>query len=95
MRKKDKDSNHKIDGRISDAFGRKTSMLFATVVFFIGSAMCGASNDLWTLVISRGIAGIGGGGMNTLSAVITSDLVSLRERGKYQGYANIAYGVST
>ncbi|KAG1457091.1 hypothetical protein G6F46_003016 [Rhizopus delemar] len=82
-------------GRISDAFGRKTSMLFATVVFFIGSAMCGASNDLWTLVISRGIAGIGGGGMNTLSAVITSDLVSLRERGKYQGYANIAYGLGS
>lgn len=69
-------------------------MLFATIVFFIGSAMCGASTSLWTLVISRGIAGIGGGGMNTLSAVITSDLVSLRERGKYQGYANIAYGVS-
>lgn len=32
--------------------------------------------------------------MNTMSAVITSDLVSLRDRGKYQGYANIAYGVS-
>jgi hypothetical protein len=41
----------------------------------------------------RAIAGIGGGGMNTMSAVITSDLVSLRERGKYQGYANIAYAV--
>ncbi|KAG1452766.1 hypothetical protein G6F56_007734 [Rhizopus delemar] len=82
-------------GRISDVFGRKNSMLFATIVFFIGSAMCGASTSLWTLVISRGIAGIGGGGMNTLSAVITSDLVSLRERGKYQGYANIAYGLGS
>lgn len=30
-----------------------------------------------------------------MSSVITSDLVSLRERGKYQGYANIAYGVCT
>lgn len=83
-----------LDGRISDAFGRKTAYLSATVVFFIGSAMCGASTNLWALVISRAIAGIGGGGMNTMSAVITSDLVSLRERGKYQGYANIAYGVS-
>lgn len=83
-----------IDGRISDAFGRKTAYLFATVVFFIGSALCGASTNLWALVASRSIAGIGGGGMNTMSAVITSDLVSLRERGKFQGYANIAYGVS-
>ncbi|KAI9260180.1 major facilitator superfamily domain-containing protein [Sporodiniella umbellata] len=82
-------------GRISDVFGRKNSMLFATIVFFIGSAMCGASTNLWALVISRGIAGIGGGGMNTLSAVITSDLVTLRERGKYQGYANISYGLGS
>ncbi|CEI99503.1 hypothetical protein RMCBS344292_13592 [Rhizopus microsporus] len=82
-------------GRISDAFGRRTSLLFATAVFFIGSAMCGASSTLWMLVVSRGIAGIGGGGMNTISAVITSDLVSLRERGKYQGYANIAYGLGS
>lgn len=69
--------------------------MFATIVFFIGSGLCGASTSLWALVISRAIAGIGGGGMNTMSAVICSDLVSLRERGTYQGYANIAYGVST
>lgn len=82
-----------LDGRISDAFGRKTAYLFATIVFFVGSGLCGASTNLWALVASRAIAGIGGGGMNTMSSVITSDLVSLRERGKYQGYANIAYGV--
>jgi MFS family permease len=82
-----------IDGRISDAFGRKSAYLSATIVFFVGSALCGASTNLWALVISRVIAGVGGGGMNTMSAVITSDLVSLRERGKFQGYANIAYGV--
>ncbi|KAI9485783.1 MAG: major facilitator superfamily domain-containing protein [Benjaminiella poitrasii] len=82
-------------GRISDAFGRRTALLFATIVFFIGSGLCGASNNLWSLVVSRAIAGVGGGGMNTMSAVITSDLVSLRERGKYQGYANIAYGLGS
>lgn len=82
-------------GRISDAFGRKSAYLFATVVFFVGSALCGASTSLWALVASRAIAGIGGGGMNTMSAVITSDLVSLRERGKFQGYANIAYGLGS
>ncbi|OBZ88665.1 Multidrug resistance protein fnx1 [Choanephora cucurbitarum] len=82
-------------GRVSDALGRRRTILFATIVFFIGSGLCGASNSLWALVISRTIAGVGGGGMNTMSAVITSDLVSLRERGKYQGYANIAYGLGS
>ncbi|KAI9492154.1 major facilitator superfamily domain-containing protein [Zychaea mexicana] len=82
-------------GRISDAFGRKNALVFAALIFFIGSFFCGAANSLWTLVIARGVAGIGGGGLNTMSAVITSDLVSLRERGKFQGYANIAYGLGS
>ncbi|KAI8147400.1 major facilitator superfamily domain-containing protein [Fennellomyces sp. T-0311] len=82
-------------GRISDAFGRKNALVFAAIVFFVGSFLCGAANSLWSLVIARGIAGIGGGGLNTMSAVITSDLVSLRERGKFQGYANIAFGLGS
>ncbi|KAI9317637.1 major facilitator superfamily domain-containing protein [Dichotomocladium elegans] len=82
-------------GRISDVFGRKSALQFATVVFFIGSLMCGMSTNLWALVISRAVAGIGGGGINTLTSVITSDLVPMRERGKYQGYGNMAFGVGS
>ena len=58
-----------IDGRISDAFGRKNALVFAAIVFFIGSFLCGAANSLWTLVIARGIAGIGGGGLNTVRMI--------------------------
>ena len=54
----------KKDGRISDVFGRKTALLFATIVFFIGSFLCGAASNLWILVIARAIAGVGGGGIN-------------------------------
>lgn len=53
-----------IDGRISDVFGRKSAMLFASSVFFIGSLLCGLATNLWALVIARAIAGIGGGGIN-------------------------------
>ncbi|CAO3611768.1 unnamed protein product [Cunninghamella echinulata] len=80
-------------GRLSDSFGRKTTLQFSVVVFFIGSLLCGAATGLWTLVFARTVAGIGGGGLNTISSVITSDLVTLRERGTYQGYANIWYAV--
>ncbi|KAI8974702.1 major facilitator superfamily domain-containing protein [Pilobolus umbonatus] len=82
-------------GRISDIFGRKTTILFASVVFFIGSMLCGMATDLWTLVISRAIAGIGGGGINCMTTVICTDLVPLRERGKFQGYGNIAFAVGS
>ncbi|KAI8061714.1 major facilitator superfamily domain-containing protein [Gongronella butleri] len=78
-------------GRLSDSFGRQTTYQFAVSIFFIGSLLCGVANNLWTLVFARTVAGIGGGGLNTVSAVITSDLVSLRERGTFQGYANIFF----
>lgn len=82
-------------GRISDVFGRKSALLFASTVFFIGSFLCGAASNLWALVIARAIAGIGGGGINCMATVITADLVPLRERGKFQGYGNIAYAVGS
>ncbi|KAG0884214.1 hypothetical protein G6F15_005294 [Rhizopus arrhizus] len=82
-------------GRISDVFGRKSAVLFSSVVFFIGSLLCGLSNSLWSLVIARAIAGIGGGGINCMTTVIGADLVPLRERGKFQGYGNIAYAIGS
>ncbi|KAF1803707.1 major facilitator superfamily domain-containing protein [Mucor lusitanicus] len=82
-------------GRISDVFGRKSALLFASTVFFIGSFLCGAATNLWALVIARAIAGVGGGGINCMTTVITSDLIPLRERGRFQSYGNIAYAVGS
>jgi MFS family permease len=45
------------------------------------------------LIAARGIAGVGGGGMNTVGVIIITDLVDLRRRGMFQGYANIFFGV--
>ncbi|RUP46727.1 major facilitator superfamily domain-containing protein [Jimgerdemannia flammicorona] len=81
------------DGRLSDIFGRKSTLLFATSMFFIGSAACGAATDIWSLVIARAIAGLGGGGLNTMSTVVMSDVVSMRQRGKFQGIGNLAWAV--
>ncbi|ORX55061.1 hypothetical protein DM01DRAFT_1335358 [Hesseltinella vesiculosa] len=82
-------------GRISDIFGRKSAVVFATTFFFVGSLLCGLATDIWFLVIARGIAGIGGGGILTLTTILTSDLVPLRERGSFQGYSNIAYSAGS
>ena len=53
-------------GRLSDIFGRKQSLLFANIVFLIGTLGCGLAPGLWTLFASRMVAGIGGGGLNVL-----------------------------
>lgn len=43
------------------------------------------------LIAARAFAGVGGGGMNVVTSVLFSDIIPLRERGKWQGYINIIY----
>jgi MFS family permease len=41
----------------------------------------------------RSIAGIGGGGINSLVMIIVSDITTLQNRGKYQGmwYPSVSF----
>ncbi|KAG0356713.1 major facilitator superfamily domain-containing protein [Gamsiella multidivaricata] len=82
-------------GRFSDIFGRKSTFLFAITVFLIGSALCGAAQSMSWIIIARGIAGIGAGGIMSMVMIIITDLVSLRDRGKYQGMIGAVFGVSS
>lgn len=76
-------------GRFSDIFGRKAATLFASVVFLLGSLACGLSRTFPQLIAARAFAGIGGGGLTTMSSIVTSDLIPLRKRGVYQGLGNV------
>ncbi|KAK3217371.1 hypothetical protein GRF29_1g2802373 [Pseudopithomyces chartarum] len=78
-------------GKISDIFGRKPCLLFAYLVFGIGSTLCGFARTIEELIAARAVAGLGGAGMNTITSILMSDVVSLRERGAWQGYLNIIY----
>lgn len=80
-------------GKISDVFGRKSTLLFAQFWFGVGCLLCALSNDIVQFSIARAIAGIGGGGLSALSAIIVSDIVPLEERGVFVGYANLMFGV--
>lgn len=78
-------------GRFSDIFGRKTATLFASFFFGVGCLFCGLATTFWQLCAARAIAGIGGGGLTTMSTIVTSDLVSLKARGTWQGLGNLVY----
>ncbi|KAF8891479.1 member of the major facilitator superfamily [Gymnopilus junonius] len=78
-------------GKLSDIFGRKSCLLFAYIIFSIGCLLCGVARNMTELVIGRVIAGIGGGGMQTVVSIIMSDVVPLRSRGTWQGVLNIVY----
>ena len=78
-------------GRLSDIFGRRPATLFASSVFLIGSLFCSLSRSFTQLCVSRAIAGVGGGGLTSMATIVTSDLVSLKARGTWQGLGNLVF----
>ncbi len=73
-------------GKISDLHGRKKIFQIAIVIFLIGSALSGLSRNMDELIAFRALQGLGGGGLMALAMAIVGDIVSPRERGRYQGY---------
>ncbi len=82
-------------GKLGDQYGRKRLFLAAIVIFLAGSALCGLSQSMAQLIAFRGIQGLGGGGLMVLAQAIVGDVVSARDRGKYQGYFGAVFAVSS
>jgi EmrB/QacA subfamily drug resistance transporter len=84
-----------IYGKLGDLFGRKAVLQSAIVLFLIGSALCGLSQNLPELIAFRALQGLGGGGLLVTVMAVIGDLFSPRERGRYQGYFGAVFAVST
>ncbi|MFK0212613.1 DHA2 family efflux MFS transporter permease subunit [Streptomyces sp. NPDC090298] len=82
-------------GKLGDQYGRKKLFQGAIVLFLIGSALCGIAQNMPQLIAFRAVQGLGGGGLMVLSMAIVGDLVSPRERGKYQGLFGAVFGATS
>ncbi|MDB5076678.1 MAG: drug resistance transporter, EmrB/QacA subfamily, partial [Chloroflexi bacterium] len=82
-------------GKIGDLYGRKPIFLATIVIFLSGSAMCGLAWSLGALIVFRAFQGLGAGGMMALAMAIVADLVSPRERGRYQGYIQAVFALAS
>ncbi|TQL22749.1 MFS transporter [Streptomyces sp. SLBN-134] len=82
-------------GKLGDQYGRKRLFQTAIVIFLVGSALCGAAQDMSQLIAFRALQGLGGGGLIVLSMAIVGDLVPPRERGRYQGLFGAVFGATS
>src|SRR6266581_1359140 len=84
-----------IAGKLSDIYGRKPLYMTGIIVFAIGSALSGLAPNFWFLVFARFVQGAGMGFLMPLSQAIIGDIISPRERGKYQGMMGASFGLAS
>jgi len=82
-------------GKLGDLYGRKVVLQSGIVIFLVGSVLCGVSASMTQLIVFRAIQGIGGGGLMVTTQAVVGDIVSPRERGRYQGIFGAVFGVSS
>jgi MFS family permease len=82
-------------GKLGDLYGRKRLFQAAIVIFLVGSALCGLSQNMTELILFRSLQGLGGGGLIVLVQAIIADIVPPRERGRYQGLFGAVFGLSS
>jgi EmrB/QacA subfamily drug resistance transporter len=82
-------------GKAGDVFGRRAVFQFAIVVFLAGSAAAGLSQTMAELIAFRAVQGVGAGGLMIGAQAIIGDVVSPRERGKYQGLIGAMFGLAS
>jgi EmrB/QacA subfamily drug resistance transporter len=82
-------------GKLSDIYGRRSILLTAVTIFIAGSVACALAPTLWTLIAARALQGIGGGAILPISQAIIADLVSPRERPRYQTQSAVMFMVAS
>jgi EmrB/QacA subfamily drug resistance transporter len=78
-----------IFGKLGDMKGRKKVLQVAIVLFVLGSVLCALAPTMLWLIGFRAFQGIGAGGLSSLVMAIVGDLVSARDRGRYQAMLGV------
>ena len=81
-------------GKLSDIYGRRPMLMIGISLFLIGSALSGLSQEMWQLILFRGVQGLGAGALFPIALAVIGDLFTPAERGKYQGLFGAVFGIS-
>ncbi|HTZ01380.1 MAG TPA: MDR family MFS transporter [Xanthobacteraceae bacterium] len=78
-------------GKLSDIYGRRLILMWAIGIFVAGSVACALAQNIWMLILARGLQGIGGGGLLPTAQTIIADLLSPRERPVIMGRTSVMF----
>ncbi|MGY1499142.1 MFS transporter [Streptomyces sp. QTS52] len=81
-------------GKLADLFSKKLLIQFALVIFVLGSAAAGLSQNAGMLITFRAVQGVGMGGLSALAQIILAAMISPRERGRYNGYLGATFATA-
>ena len=69
-------------GRIGDMIGRRKTILYGSIIFFIGGALQTFAVGMPMMIVGRIIAGLGVGALSTIVPVYQSEISPPHNRGK-------------
>lgn len=72
-------------GRLSDAWGRKKSIMLLSVLFFVGALVCVFTPNFEIMVVGRVILGLAVGAASTVVPVFLAELAPFEIRGSLAG----------
>ncbi|MFD5627518.1 MULTISPECIES: MFS transporter [unclassified Streptomyces] len=82
-------------GKLADLYNKKALVQIALVIYVLGSAAAGLSQNPGMLIACRVVQGIGVGGLSALAQIVMAAMISPRERGRYSGYLGATFAVAT
>ncbi|WP_460073457.1 MFS transporter [Streptomyces sp. YKOK-I1] len=82
-------------GKLADLYDKKALVQIALVIYVLGSAAAGLSQNPGMLIACRVVQGVGVGGLSALAQIVMAAMISPRERGRYSGYLGATFAVAT
>ncbi|MFJ6832776.1 MFS transporter [Streptomyces sp. NPDC091209] len=82
-------------GKLSDLYSKKALVQIALIIYVLGSAAAGLSQNPGMLIACRVVQGVGVGGLSALAQIVMAAMISPRERGRYSGYLGATFAVAT